>query len=120
MFMVVRISVCRIISGCIAIEVPTASSQDAVSVSEGARTEVPDLRSICCPHQLPPHTRAGIRESAEFDWAGENPVFSARKIGLLLPDLQVLQQFGGEGKGPCRPLRLYVAPLLAPQCRAGH
>jgi hypothetical protein len=68
----------------------------ADEVPERVRSEVPDFRNACGSLKFSPHTRVGIRESAEFDRTCEDPVLSARKIRSLFPRLQALQQVARE------------------------
>jgi hypothetical protein len=51
--------------------------------AESVRAEVTDLRGLSYSDQFPPDARIGIRESADFDGAGEDPVASIRKIRRL-------------------------------------
>ncbi|MGA2890665.1 MAG: hypothetical protein ABSE51_21750 [Terracidiphilus sp.] len=73
---------------------------------------MPDFRSLCRPLKFPPHARVGVRESAEFDGACEDPVLRSRKVGPLLAGLQALQQFACEIKGPGGAFRLHIGDNL--------
>lgn len=79
---------------------------------ESVRPDVVDLGGVRCPQKFPPHTRVGIRESAELDWACEDPVLSFGEIGMLFPGLQSLERLACEIEGPSRAFCLHVTHNL--------
>jgi hypothetical protein len=86
----------RIIFCCTATEVPTASSHERWVCRKECVPRCPIFATPAGSLKFSPHTRVGIRESAEFDRTCEDPVLSARKIRKLFPRLQALQQFARE------------------------
>ena len=74
--------------------------------------ELADSSSLGSPLLFSPHSRVGIRQSADPDRAGKHPITLNRELRCLLPELQPLHEFTGNGERSAGAICLDVVHVL--------